>query len=119
MFNTPAAILDKFHYFGPRETGLNHPDLYSFIRLADNGDIHIMVAEGVGIIISATQRTIALVGDQVKFLTREDEGLKWNTLAFNSKATKFNEPAFVCVKENRSIFDGIDDFIDLGGDLDS
>lgn len=113
MFQTPGSIIDQWGYFGHRETGLTHPDLYSYIRLADNGDIHLFVAEGVGIILSATQRSIVLVGDTVKFFSREDEGLQWNSLAFNQKAVKFNEPAFVYLKEDRSMFDGIDDFISL------
>jgi hypothetical protein len=113
MFETPVSILDRFQHFGVREVGLTHPDLYSYIRLADNGDIHIMVAEGVGIIISQAQRSVVLVGDQVKFLSREHEGLKWNDLAFNSQATKFSEPALVHIKQQRSLYEGIEDFVDI------
>lgn len=113
MFEAPASILDKYKHFGVREVGLTHPDLYSYIRIADNGDIHLMVEEGVGIIISKAQRTIVLVGDQVKFFSRMEEGLKWNDCAFNSKATKFNEPALVQLKQNRSLYDGIEDYVDL------
>jgi len=111
-FKIPIEIIDQQKYFGHREVGLTHPDLFSFIRLTDTGEIHLMVDDGVGIIINKIQRTIVLMADQVKFFTKEDEGLKWNTLAFNHKATKYNEPAFTYVKENRSLYDGIDYYMD-------
>jgi hypothetical protein len=112
-FETPVSILDRMKHFGTREVGLTHPDLFSYIRLADNGDIHIMVEEGVGIIISQAQRSVILVGDQVKILSRQNEGLKWNDLAFNSKATKFSEPAFLHIKQSRSLYEGVEEYVDI------
>lgn len=112
-FETPVSILDRLKHFGIREVGLTHPDVFSYIRLADNGDIQIMVDEGVGIILSHAQKSIILVGDQVKILSRENEGLKWNDLAFNPKATKFSEPAFLHIKQSRSLYEGVEDFVDI------
>lgn len=113
MFETPASILDRYKHFGIREVGLTHPDVYAYVRLADNGDIHLMVEEGVGIIISAAQKSVILVGDQIKFLSRMEEGLKWNDLAFNSEATKYSEPALVHIKQSRGLYEGIEDFVDI------
>jgi hypothetical protein len=115
MFEKPYKVLNKQNTFNIREVGVTHPDLSSFIRLADNGDVYVMADETTGIIISANQRSIILVGDTVKFFTKEDEGLRWNKLAFNAKATKYSEPTFIFPKQTTtSIYDGIDDFI---GDL--
>ena len=113
QFNRPYDLLSKQSKFGGREVGVTHPDVFSFIKLADNGDIQIMAQDGLGIIISASQHCIFLVGDTVKFLTKQDEGLKWNKLAFNPKATKYSEPAFIFPKNQTSgLYDGINDFID-------
>jgi len=91
----PFDIINNQNKFGEREVGITHPDKHGFIKIADNGDIQIMAAEGLGIIISASQRCIFLVGDVVKFLTKEDEGLRFNNLAFNAKATTYSEPALI------------------------
>lgn len=113
IFNRPYDSLAKQSRFGEREVGLTHPDIFSYIKLSDNGDISIMAQDGLGIVISATQHCILLVGDTVKFLTKNDEGLKWNKLAFNPKATKYSEPAFIYPKNQTSgLYDGIDNFID-------
>lgn len=112
-FNRPYDLLAQQSKFGGREVGLTHPDVFSFIKIGDNGDIQLMAQDGLGIIISASQHCIFLVGDTVKFLTKSDEGLKWNKLAFNSKATKYSEPAFVFPKKQTSgLYDGIDNFLD-------
>jgi hypothetical protein len=106
-------ILNQQNEFSHREVGLTHPDKKSFIKLADNGDIHIMAENRVGIIISASQECIFLVADTVKFLTKEEEGLKWNKVAFNSKATSFHEPTFVYPKkDNNNIYNGISQFLE-------
>jgi hypothetical protein len=111
-FNRPYDLLAKQSKFSGREVGITHPELFSFIKLADNGDIQIMAQDGLGIIISSTQHCIFLVADNIKFLTKEDEGLKWNRLAFNPKATKYSEPAFIYPKKQTSgLYDGISDFV--------
>ncbi len=112
-FERPSAILGKENKFSKREVGLTHPDQPAYMRIADNGDIHIMANDNVGIIISAAQNTIILVADNVKFLTKEDEGLRWNNLAFNAAAVKYSEPAFIYPKnQTAGIYDGISDYID-------
>ena len=108
----PYAQINKANKFGLREVGINHPDTTSFIKLSDNGDISIMAQDGLGIIISYAQNCIFLVGDNVKFLTKEDEGLRWNGLAFNPKATTYSEPAFIFPKKQTAgIYDGLSDFV--------
>lgn len=112
IFSRPSEIIRKQNKFNNREVGLTHPDNNSFIKVSDNGDISIMSQDGLGIIISYAQNCIFLVGDNVKFLTKEDEGLRWNGLAFNPKATTYSEPAFIFPKKQKAgIYDGLSDFI--------
>ncbi len=113
QFNRPFDLLAKQSKFGGREVGLTHPDIFSFIKLADNGDIQIMAQDGLGIILSSSQHCIFLVADNIKFLTKEDEGLKWNKLAFNPKAVKYSEPAFIYPKAQTSgMYEGTTNFLD-------
>ena len=80
--------------FSDREVGLTHPDISSFIRLTDDGDIEIFAAPGVGIIISARAKSISLFADSVKMFTKED-GLRWNNYNFNYSASTYIEPTLV------------------------
>jgi hypothetical protein len=86
--------MERRKTFSQREVGLTHPDNSSFIRLSDAGDIEIFAAPGVGIVISASSRSISLFAESIKFFTNED-GLKWNSMEFNHSATSFAEPALV------------------------
>lgn len=80
--------------FSDREVGLTHPDLSSFIRLTDDGDIEIFAAPGVGIIISSRAKSISMFGDSIKMFTKED-GLRWNNYNFNYSASTYIEPTLV------------------------
>lgn len=84
--------------FSDREVGLTHPDLSSFIRLTDDGDIEIFAAPGVGIIISARAKSISLFADSVKMFTKED-GLRWNNYNFNYSASTYIEPTLVRINQ--------------------
>jgi hypothetical protein len=80
--------------FSDREVGLTHPDLTSFIRLNDQGDIEIFAIPGVGIIISGKSKSISFFADSIRFFTKED-GLRWNNYNFNYSASSFSEPTLV------------------------
>lgn len=82
--------------FSEREIGLTHPDLLSFLRLSDSGDIEIFAAPGVGIVISSKSRSISLFADSVRMFTKDD-GLRWNTYTFNPSAYDYSEPTLVKV----------------------
>lgn len=113
MYDNISNITRQQAQFGAREVGLTHPDLPSYIRLGDNGQIMIMADQNVGIILDPIQKTITLVGDRVKFLTKEDGGLRWNQLAFNPKATKYSEPTFKMLSDQvGGAYDGISDFLE-------
>ena len=86
--------MSKRKTFSEREVGLTHPDLSSFIRLNDYGDIEIFAAPGVGIIISARSKSISLFADSIKLNSKED-GLKWNSYSFNYAASSYSEPTLV------------------------
>lgn len=92
-FNVEAE-LNKRHEFSRREVGLNHPDNHSFLRLNDDGDIEIFAAPGVGIVISATGRSISLFADHIRMFTKED-GLRWNNYNFNYSAYDYSQPTLV------------------------
>lgn len=111
-FQQPTNILSQQSKFSGRDVGITHPDNSSFIRIASNGNIFIMSQDNLGIIINSAQQSITLVGDTVKFLTNDDEGLLWNKLAFNSKASKYSEPTFIFPKQQQSsLYAGVDHFV--------
>lgn len=93
--------MDKRKNFSSREVGLTHPDNSSFIRLTDAGDIEIFSAPGVGIVISASTRTISIFADNIRLHTKDD-GLKWNSMDFNYSADSFVEPALL--KSNTDMY---------------
>lgn len=94
-FQRPTHVIRDQDAFTEREIGITHPDLPTHVRLTDNGDIEIIAGDGLGIILSRATRTIILVGDTVKFLTKEEAGLSWNKNCFNARATVFNQPALI------------------------
>jgi hypothetical protein len=80
--------------FSEREVGLTHPDLSSFLRLNDSGDIEIFAAPGVGIVISSKSRSVSIFADSIKMFTKDD-GLRWNSYNFNSSSHIYSEPTLV------------------------
>lgn len=102
-FEHPSRILPEVNKFLRREPGLTHPDMPSFMRLRDNGDIEIMAAEGLGIVLNARTMSITLVADHIKFMTRHEDGLRWNDVSFNDRAVSFNEPTFIRFNKETSI----------------
>ncbi len=112
-YTRPTGVNTIQGSFSSTEVGLTHPFNTDYIKLADNGDIYIMANESLGIIISASKQSIILVGDVVKLFTNEDEGFKWNDLAFNPKATKYSEPTFVVPREPvTTLYDDITDYLE-------
>lgn len=96
-FHNAVSTLVNQDTVQDREVALIHPDLSSYIRLLDNGDIEITSTDGLGIILNRAQKAIILTGDTIKFMTRITDGLRWNDLSFNHKAITFNEPTFMQV----------------------
>src|SRR5690242_4881809 len=95
-FTRSTDVLDLQNNFSDREVGVTHPDISSHIRLRDNGDIEIITGEKLAIVMNRKNASITFVADHVRFLTRDDDtGMRWNKMAFNHKATLFNEPTFV------------------------
>lgn len=118
LFEKPADILDKQNTFGAREVGLTHPDISSFVRLRDNGDIEIIAADGLGIVLSRSNQTMTLMADKIRFLTHEQQGLFWNQVGFNPKATVYNEPTLFTPQEHdmHDLFKGATDYFDTDPD---
>lgn len=109
----PTELIGNLNRFGNNEVGLTHPTNGSYIKIADNGDIYLMSGSNMGVILNFARQSLTFVGETVKFITNENNGLLWNNLAFNSKATKYSEPTFVIPKnQTSSIYDDIDMFVD-------
>lgn len=108
----PVELAFNQDRFNDREVGITHPDTSSFIRCTDTGDIEIFAAPGVGIILSANNGCVTIVADQVKFMTKEKNGLRWNKLAANPNGYKFTEPPWVpfAMDDAQNLFDGISEF---------
>jgi len=105
--------------FSDREVGITHPDLSSFIRLNDAGDIEIFAGPEVGIIISAKSNSILLFADVVKVNSKED-GFRWNTYSFNYAANTYREPTFVRInkKNIHSTVNNVAYYLDNVGKVD-
>lgn len=112
MFQRPAEILTQQNHFSQREVGLTHPDNPSFVRLRDNGDIEVFASEGLGFVLHRQSRSISFIADNIKFHTKTDQGLRWNRLAFNSKAMTYSEPAFIEMKDDNmhQLYKGSQDY---------
>lgn len=112
-FDNPNQFVQDQDYFGDREVGLNHPDVKSFVRLKDNGDVEIMANEGLGIVLRPAKNSILLYADHVQIMTKEQDGLKWNDLSFNSKATAYNEPTFIkqIATDFHNTYKGVEHFL--------
>lgn len=93
-----ADELQKRSHFSIREVGLNHPDVNSFIKLNDDGDIEIFATAGIGMVISASGRSISLFADKIKFFSSEN-GLRWNNFNFNYSATDYSQPTLVKINK--------------------
>jgi hypothetical protein len=81
--------------FSNREVGLNHPDNKSFLRISDSGEIEIFACPGVGIVINSNTRSVSIFADNIKFYSRDDDGLRWNSMSFNPASDMYNEPALI------------------------
>lgn len=90
----PENEISRRNEFSKREVGFNHPDTPSFLRLTDDGDIEIFAAPGVGIVISATGRSISLFADNIRLFSKDDS-LRWNNHYFNYSAIDYSEPTLV------------------------
>ncbi|HJS83581.1 MAG TPA: hypothetical protein VJ742_12180 [Nitrososphaera sp.] len=111
-FKRPIDWVHGRDEFSETEVGITHPDNNSFIRIRENGDIEIMAGEGLGIILSPSKKTINLVGDNVKFLTKKT-GLRWNEFAFNDRAVGYQEPTFLQTEydEVKGFFEGVEHYL--------
>jgi hypothetical protein len=114
-----SSEIKKRKEFSDREVGLTHPDLSSFIRLNDEGDIEIFAAPGIGIIISARSKSISFFGDSVRMHTKED-GLRWNSYNFNYAASSYIEPTLVKIntKSIHSAQNGVSYYLDIAKKYD-
>lgn len=112
-FRRPTQFVQEQDRFGANEVGLNHPNNQSFLRIRNNGDIEIVAGERCSIIMSPSTSTIAFVADNIKFLTKENGGLRWNNLLFNQAADSFNEPSFVPAADHETfgLYKGVEQFI--------
>ncbi len=110
----PHYLIAEKDKFSDREVGLTHPGNDSFIRICDNGDIEIVAGDAVSIILSAKTRSATITADHIKFITRHEDGLRWNDLSFNEHATTFSEPTFVRFDSTDAIgvYRGVDYFVE-------
>lgn len=111
--------LKKRKEFSDREVGITHPDLTSFIRLNDQGDIEIFASPGVGIVISTRSKSISLFADSIRLMCKEN-GLRWNSYNFNFSASSYIEPTLVKINQKtiHSAQNGISYYLDRIPDIE-
>lgn len=110
----PSHVRTSKEAYSDSEVGITHPFRPSYIRLADNGNVEIIGAEGMGIIFNAADRSVTIIADKVRFQTREDEGMLWNDKAFNPRATLYTQPTLIDLDSENiaNIWGGVDDFLE-------
>ena len=114
-FERPTISLIEQEKFSMTEVGITHQFTDAYVRLTDDGDVEIVAAPGLAIVLHPQNRSITFVADRVKFMTKDENGMLWNDKSFNPQATKFTEPAFLPFDMHEGFsgaFSGIDDFLD-------
>lgn len=114
-FIRPSHFVGQQDKYTEREVGLTHPDNSTFFRLRDNGDIELIVNDGLGMVFHQARRTITMYADTIKFLTKEDAGLRWNNYSFNPRATSYSEPAFLQLAKDEmrvDLYEGMDEYLE-------
>lgn len=113
-FERPVDNIEAQDAFGDNEVGITHPFEPTFVRLNDAGDIEIVADDGLAIVLHKASRSIILVADNIKILTKDGDAIRWNNSMLNSRATDFTQPALLPlqVKEISSIYDGTDVFLE-------
>lgn len=101
VFENPSDMNRSQDLFGKNEVGINHPTAPGFIRIRDNGDLEIVAGEGVSILMNVRNKSITLIADSIKFMTK-NSGLRWNKVQFNGRAISFNEPTFLASDNTQS-----------------
>jgi hypothetical protein len=108
-----ADVVKEQDTYGPREVGLTHPDVDGFVRISDAGDIELIATPGVGIIIHPQNRSITIMADHIKFVTKEHDGMIWNSLSFNPRSFNYAEPTFLrfTAEDKHGLYDGSDYYL--------
>ena len=112
-FERPHDLVFTEQEFTGSEVGLNHLSNGAYVRLRDSGDVEVMATDGLGIIMHAKNRSITIIADSLRFVTGSENGLRWNNIAFNSKANEYHEPTFIDIDayEEFNPYQGVDQFM--------
>ncbi len=111
-FEMPIDNLTTQDTYGDQEIGMIHPQMASFIRLNDAGDIEIVVSDSLAIVLHKATNSITFVADTIKFLTKDGDSIRWNNSNLNSRATDFTQPALIPLQVDQmaSLYDGSDEY---------
>lgn len=113
-FERPFNNLLAQNQFSLREPGLTHPDNETYIKLRDNGDIELVVSEGLGMVFNKRKRSVTIIADEIKFLTSLGDSITWNDKKLNSQAVLYTQPALVPTEahEKFSPYTGTEEFFE-------
>lgn len=111
--NRPYNYLNSLNSYSNREVGITHPDNMSYVRLTDKGVVEIVACPGLAILMNPINKSITLIADDIRMITNDKNGLKWNDLSFNSKGTSSTEPTFMQLEASdfKGIYEGFDDYL--------
>lgn len=117
-FNSPSPNITEQDTYQSKEVGLVHPNVSSYIKLNDKGDIEITVDDGLAIVLHKKSRSITFVCDTLKILTKDGDSIRWNNSNLNSRATDFTQPALIplVVRDTPTHFNGSEDYLSDWGD---
>lgn len=113
-FERPYQNLMNQDKFAPREPGLTHPDTDAYIRLRNNGDLELVISDGLGMVFNKRKRSVTIIADEIKFLTNPGDSIRWNDKRLNSQAFLFTQPALVPTEEQElySPYNGTEEFFE-------
>ncbi len=112
-FDRPTVTIAQQNTYSDTEVGITHLSAPSFIKLLDNGDVEIMVEDGLGIVMNASSKSITFMGHAIRFLTTDTNGLVWNRTAFNDQATTYTEAAMINLTDSdlSQLFAGVENYL--------
>jgi len=109
-----ASKISQQDRYGMSDTGVTNPHTDAYIKLSVNGEVEIYAGNGTGIILNPDSRSITLMGDSIKFITNDEDGMRWNGMSFNSQATEYSEPALLPFEQGTrpNVFRDLNDYFE-------
>lgn len=95
-------LVNDHNTFSQRDTGITNPYADAYIKVTEGGEIEVYAGNGTGIFMNPHSRSITFMADSLRFITRDEDGIRWNDKLFNDQATIYTEPFLVPYETDNS-----------------